>query len=89
MSYRTNRRQFLAGSAAAASAAAFQMPSIAQSAPLKIGLLTVKTGPLAAGGIHFEEGISSFLKDKRSEERFLRSRRLAHRAPRLALPKHG
>ena len=40
------------------------MPSIAQNAPLKIGLLTVKTGPLAAGGIHFEEGITSFLKDK-------------------------
>ena len=64
MTYRTNRRQFLAGSAATASAAAFPMPSIAQNAPLKIGLLTVKTGPLAAGGIHFEEGISSFLKDK-------------------------
>jgi len=64
MTYRTNRRQFLAGSAAAAGAAAFPMPSIAQNAPLKIGLLTVKTGPLAAGGIHFEEGITSFLKDK-------------------------
>src|SRR5689334_4338085 len=64
MTFKTNRRRFLAGSAAAAGAAAFPMPSIAQSAPLKIGLLTVKTGPLAAGGIHFEEGISSFLKDK-------------------------
>jgi branched-chain amino acid transport system substrate-binding protein len=42
----------------------FPMPSIAQGAPLKIGLLTVKTGPLAAGGIHFEEGITSFLRDK-------------------------
>ena len=64
MTDRTNRRRFLAGSAAAAAAAAFPMPSIAQNAPLKIGLLTVKTGPLSAGGIHFEEGISSFLKDK-------------------------
>jgi branched-chain amino acid transport system substrate-binding protein len=58
MTYRTSRRRFLAGSAAAAGAAAFPMPAIAQSTPLKIGLLTVKTGPLAAGGIHFEEGIS-------------------------------
>jgi branched-chain amino acid transport system substrate-binding protein len=64
MTAHTNRRKFIAGTAAAATAAAFPMPSIAQSAPLKIGLLTVKTGPLAAGGIHFEEGITSFLKDK-------------------------
>jgi branched-chain amino acid transport system substrate-binding protein len=40
------------------------MPAVAQNTPLKIGLLTVKTGPLAAGGIRFEEGISAFLKDK-------------------------
>ena len=58
------RRKFLAGTAATAGAAVLSMPSIAQNAPLKIGLLTVKTGPLAAGGIHFEEGITSFLKDK-------------------------
>src|SRR5690242_7202583 len=57
MTYRTSRRHFLAGSAAAAGAAAFPMPSIAQNAPMKIG-------PLAAGGQHAEEGITSFLKDK-------------------------
>ena len=60
----SGRRKFLAGTAATAGAAVLSMPSIAQNAPLKIGLLTVKTGPLAAGGIHFEEGITSFLKDK-------------------------
>ncbi len=64
MSIRLNRRKFLATTAAAAGAAAFPMPSIAQSAPMKIGLLTVKTGPLAAGGTHAEEGITSFLKEK-------------------------
>jgi branched-chain amino acid transport system substrate-binding protein len=64
MSFRVNRRKFLAGTAAAAGAAAFPMPSIAQNAPIKVGLLTVKTGPLAAGGQHAEEGITSFLKDK-------------------------
>ena len=37
---------------------------IAQAAPIKIGVLTVKTGPLAAGGIHCEEGIQTFLRDK-------------------------
>lgn len=59
-----SRRNFMASTAAAAGAFAFPMPSIAQNAPLKVGLLTVKTGPLAAGGIHAEEGITAFLKDK-------------------------
>jgi len=59
-----NRRKFLAGTAAAAGTASLPMPANAQNAPMKIGLLTVKTGPLAAGGIHFEEGITAFLKDK-------------------------
>jgi len=64
MSLKLNRRKFLAGTAAAAGASAFPMPSIAQAAPIKVGVLTVKTGPLAAGGIHCEEGITTFLKDK-------------------------
>ena len=59
-----NRRKFLAGTAAAAGTASLPIPANAQNAPMKIGLLTVKTGPLAAGGIHFEEGITAFLKDK-------------------------
>ena len=59
-----NRRKFLAGTAAAVGTASLPMPASAQNAPMKIGLLTVKTGPLAAGGIHFEEGITAFLKDK-------------------------
>jgi branched-chain amino acid transport system substrate-binding protein len=64
MSRRINRRKFIAGAAAASGASAFPMPSIAQAAPMKVGLLTVKTGPLAAGGIHAEEGLTAFLKDK-------------------------
>src|SRR6516165_5672501 len=59
-----NRRKFLAGTAAAAATASLPMPANAQNAPVKIGLLTVKTGPLAAGGIHFEEGITTYLKEK-------------------------
>src|SRR3974390_1423399 len=59
-----NPRKSLAGTAAAAGPASLPMPANAQNAPMKIGLLTVKTGPLAAGGIHFEEGITAFLKDK-------------------------
>jgi branched-chain amino acid transport system substrate-binding protein len=64
MSVRINRRKFVAGTAAGAAAAAIGMPAIAQSAPFKIGLLTVKTGPLAQGGIQMEQGIVTFLKQK-------------------------
>jgi len=32
--------------------------------PVRIGLLTVKTGPLAEGGIQMEQGITAFLKSK-------------------------
>jgi branched-chain amino acid transport system substrate-binding protein len=56
-----NRRTFLAGTAAAA---ALPMPAIAQGAPVRIGLLTVKTGPLAQGGIQMEQGVNLFLKDR-------------------------
>ena len=58
---RLSRRKFLAGTSALAGMSALPMPSIAQNAPLKIGLMTVKTGPLAAGGQHREAGINAFL----------------------------
>jgi branched-chain amino acid transport system substrate-binding protein len=60
MAVKLGRRAFLAGVAATA----LPMPAIAQSAPVKIGLLTVKTGPLAEGGIQMEQGIVTFLKEK-------------------------
>src|SRR5438045_9498635 len=37
---------------------------VAQPAAFKIGLLTVKTGPLAQGGIQMEQGVTVFLKEK-------------------------
>jgi branched-chain amino acid transport system substrate-binding protein len=40
------------------------LPVYAQGKPVKIGLLTVKTGPLAAGGIQMEQGLTRFLKDR-------------------------
>ena len=55
------RRSFLGGTAALALAPA---PALAQGKPVKIGLLTVKTGPLAAGGIQMEQGTLCFLKDR-------------------------
>src|SRR6516162_6238211 len=66
MSDKVTRRKFIAGTAAGAAAAAFNfpMPAIAQAAPFKLGLLTVKTGPLAQGGIQMEQGIVTYLKEK-------------------------
>jgi branched-chain amino acid transport system substrate-binding protein len=66
MPLKLNRRTFLAGTAAGTAAAAlkFPTPAIAQGAPFKIGLLTVKTGPLAQGGIQMEQGIVTLLKEK-------------------------
>jgi branched-chain amino acid transport system substrate-binding protein len=63
MSRKLSRRVFVAGSAAASATFRFA-PAIAQAAPFKIGLLTVKTGPLAQGGIQMEQGIAAFLKEK-------------------------
>ena len=54
------RRKFL--SAAAIASALPWGPALAQAQAARIGLLTVKTGPLAQGGIQMEQGISAFLK---------------------------
>jgi branched-chain amino acid transport system substrate-binding protein len=62
MSVRLTRRKFLAGTTALA--ATLPMRARAQGKPVKIGLLTVKTGPLAAGGIQMEQGLIRFLKDR-------------------------
>src|SRR6266576_6823548 len=62
---RVHRRKVLKGLAAAGvSAAALRAPSVHAQAPFKIGLLTVKTGPLAQGGIQMEQGILTFLAEK-------------------------
>ena len=44
--------------------AALAHPVFAQSGPLRIGFLTVRTGPLAAGGKQMEEGINLLLKER-------------------------
>src|SRR5690242_14503401 len=57
-----SRRQLAFRAAGAAAAAALPMPGIAENRPVKIGLLTVKTGPLAQGGFQMEQGTALFLK---------------------------
>jgi len=65
MSLTLSRRSFLAGSTIlVAGAAGLPTRAGAQSKPVRIGLLTVKTGPLAAGGIQMEQGTLRFLKDR-------------------------
>jgi branched-chain amino acid transport system substrate-binding protein len=36
----------------------------AQSEPIRVGLMTVKTGPLASGGIDMERALTQFLKER-------------------------
>src|ERR1700741_1173583 len=60
-----HRRKVLQGLGGGAAIAAFPAPFVrAQGAAFKIGLLTVKTGPLAQGGIQMEQGIAALLKQK-------------------------
>jgi branched-chain amino acid transport system substrate-binding protein len=63
MSRKVSRRTLLASTGAAAALGCFPAPAIAQTAPIKIGLLTVKVGPLAQGGIQMEQGVLTFLKE--------------------------
>jgi branched-chain amino acid transport system substrate-binding protein len=59
------RRAVLKGMLAGTGMAVLKSPYVqAQPAAFKIGLLTVKTGPLAQGGIQMEQGISTLLKEK-------------------------
>jgi len=61
MTRKLSRRAVMAGAAAMAS---FHFaPAVARAAPFRIGLMTVKTGPLAQGGIQMEQGIAAFLKE--------------------------
>src|SRR5216117_4475922 len=60
MAQRLTRRTFLVSAALAA----LPVPAFAQAKPVRMGLLTVKTGPLATGGIQMEQGTIRFLKDR-------------------------
>jgi branched-chain amino acid transport system substrate-binding protein len=61
-----HRRRLLKGVAASgASLAVLKAPYVqAQSAPVQVGFLCVKTGPLASGGIQMEQGINVFFKER-------------------------
>jgi branched-chain amino acid transport system substrate-binding protein len=54
----------LKGVAAAGLGVAVPAVLRAQTGPMRIGFLTVKTGPLASGGIQMEEGLLLYLKER-------------------------
>src|SRR5882724_2153920 len=58
------RRTVLRGMLGASALVAAPAILRAQSGPMKIGFLTVKTGPLAAGGIQMEQGLTLYLKER-------------------------
>jgi branched-chain amino acid transport system substrate-binding protein len=61
-----SRRQFV-GSVAGAGIASMAAPNLLHaqnSGPIRIGMLAVKTGPLASGGIDMELAITMFLKER-------------------------
>ena len=58
------RRTVLKGMLGASALVAAPAILRAQSGPMKIGFLTVKTGPLAAGGIQMEQGLTLYLKER-------------------------
>jgi len=60
------RRRFVqaAGSGVALTALGSPLIAGAQSESIRLGLMTVKTGPLASGGIDMERGLTQFLKER-------------------------
>jgi branched-chain amino acid transport system substrate-binding protein len=64
-----SRRRFIQATGAAAGASALGFPAIVRaqgSGPIRIGLVTVKTGPLASGGIDMERALVQYLKEKKN-----------------------
>src|SRR5262249_12593839 len=61
-----NRRPVIKGALAAGVATqVLKVPAApAQAAPLRVGFLTIKTGPLASGGLQMEQGLTVFFKER-------------------------
>ncbi len=57
-----NRRRFVQAVGAVSLGSA--LPVRAQAGPIRLGLMTVKTGPLASGGIDMERALIQYLKER-------------------------
>jgi branched-chain amino acid transport system substrate-binding protein len=62
---RFTRRRFIQAAGGGLGAATLGFPAIvrAQAEPIRVGLITVKTGPLASGGIDMERALVQFLRE--------------------------
>src|SRR4026208_2245653 len=58
-----NRRRFIQATGASAFTT-IPLVGRAQAGPMRLGLMTVKTGPLASGGIDMERALLQYLKEK-------------------------
>ena len=56
-----SRRRFVQAAGAALATTSFPVKS--QTGPIRVGLVTVKTGPLASGGIDMERALVQYLKE--------------------------
>ena len=61
-----NRRTVIKGALAAGVATqVLKIPAApAQAGPIRVGFLTIKTGPLASGGLQMEQGLTVFFKER-------------------------
>src|SRR5256885_14445923 len=59
-----HRRTVLKGMLGASALVAAPAIVRAQTGPMKIGFLIVKTGPLASGGLQMEQGLTLYLKER-------------------------
>jgi branched-chain amino acid transport system substrate-binding protein len=59
-----NRRRFVLATGAGLGLSVLPASVRAQSGTIRVGLVTVKTGPLASGGIDMERGLQQFMKER-------------------------
>jgi branched-chain amino acid transport system substrate-binding protein len=61
-----DRRSIVKGALAAAAAVqTLRIPAApAQAGPMRVGFLTIKTGPLASGGLQMEQGLTAFFNQR-------------------------
>jgi branched-chain amino acid transport system substrate-binding protein len=60
----TTRRSVIKGALATTAAVLGAEAAPAQAGPIRVGFLTIKTGPLASGGLQMEQGLTVFFKER-------------------------